>query len=263
MGKHGFYIVIIICVFCSSCISTNDLIYLQKKDNTTLVPTITTVLSKPYRLQINDILSISIKASDTKLVSIFSTSIGEASFSKSQAGLYFDGFTVDDHGKIRIPVLGEINVIGYTLEEVRLTIEKQLSDEYFNKEANIFVIVKLAGFQYTINGEVGNPGSKVLFQQEVTILEAIANAGDITITGNRKTVTIIRKKSTGFEVHEIDLTNRNVLQSPYFYLQPNDYVYIKPLKQKSWGSGKTGLESLGTVVTLLSLVATTFLLIKK
>ena len=263
MSKHPFYIIIIMCMFCSSCISTKDLIYLQKKDELTVEPTITAVLSKPYRLQTNDIISITIKASDPKLVSIFSNSIGEASFAKSQAGLYFDGYTVDDHGKIRIPVLGELNVIGYTTEELRLTIEKQLSDEYFNKEANIFVTVKLAGFQYTINGEVSHPGSKVLFQQEVSILEAIANAGDITITGNRKAVTIIRKKLTGIEVHEIDLTDKNVLRSPYFYLQPNDYVYIKPLKQKTWGSGKTGLESLGTIVSLLSLVATTFLLIKK
>jgi polysaccharide export outer membrane protein len=77
-------------------------------------------------------------------------------------------------------------------------------------------------------------------------MEAIANAGDITITGDRKAVTIIRKSPTGVQMHDLDLTDINVMNSPYFYLQPNDYIYIKPLKQKNLGTGKTGIESLGT-----------------
>ncbi len=149
-----------------------------------------------------------------------------------------DGFTVDDHGNIRIPILGELNVIGYTLEEIRIRIEKQLLAEYFKKEANIFVTVKLAGFKYTINGEVGSAGTKVLFQDHVNIMEAIANSGDITITGNRKAVTIIRQSPTGSEMHDIDLTDINVMKSPYFYLQPNDYIYVKPLKTKNMGNRK-------------------------
>jgi polysaccharide export outer membrane protein len=93
-------------------------------------------------------------------------------------------------------------------------------------------------------------------------MEAIANSGDITITGDRKAVTIMRKTPTGVQMHDLDLTDINVMQSPYFYLQPNDYIYVKPLKQKTWGTGKTGIESLGTIITLLSLATTTFLLLK-
>jgi polysaccharide export outer membrane protein len=81
-------------------------------------------------------------------------------------------------------------------------------------------------------------------------MEAIANAGDITITGNRKAVTIIRKSPTEYRCM-ILITDINVMNSPYFYLQPNDYIYIKPLT-KNLGTGKTGIESLGTVITLLS-----------
>ncbi|TAF70545.1 MAG: sugar transporter, partial [Flavobacterium sp.] len=180
----------------------------------------------------------------------------------SESGLYFNGYRVDDHGNIRIPILGEMNVLGYTLEEVRLKVEKKLLEEYFKNEANLFVNVKLSGFRYTINGEVGSTGTKTLFQESVTILEAIANAGDITMVGNRKEVTIMRKTPTGVEMHDLDLTDRNVIYSPYYYLQPNDYVYVKPMKQKSWGTGKTGIESLGTIITLLSLVTTTYLLLK-
>nr|WP_314834836.1 polysaccharide biosynthesis/export family protein [uncultured Flavobacterium sp.] len=262
MSKTGFYLLLTISVLFSSCISTQDLIYLQKKDKSQEDASIIAVGSKPYRLQTNDVLSITIKAIDPKLVAIFNPSNDGAGGGKSESGLYFDGFTVDDHGNIRIPVLGELNVIGYTLDEIRLRIEKQLLAEYFNKEADIFVTVRLAGLRYTINGEIGGPGTKTLFQDNVTIMEAIANSGDITITGNRKAVTVMRKTPTGVQMHDLDLTDINVMQSPYYYLQPNDFIYVKPLKQKTWGTGKTGLESLGTIITLLSLATTTFLLLK-
>ena len=262
MSKSVLYLLLCISVLFSSCIPTQDLIYLQKNDNSSDEMSIAAVESKPYRLQTNDVLSITIKAIDPKLVAIFSTT-NQGETGRSETGLYFDGFTVDDHGNIRMPVLGEINVIGFTLEEIRVRIEKQLLAEYFNKEANIFVTVKLAGFRYTINGEIGSTGTKTLFQEHVNVMEAIANAGDITITGDRKAVTIIRKSPTGVIMHDIDLTDINVMNSPYFYLQPNDYIYIKPLKQKTWGTGKTGIESLGTIITLLSLATTTFFLLFK
>ncbi|WP_367757243.1 polysaccharide biosynthesis/export family protein [Flavobacterium sp. WC2430] len=261
MNKNIFYLLLSISVLLTSCISTHDLIYLQNKDGVTTENSISAVMSKPYRLQTNDVLSINIKAIDPKLVAIFSTT-ESAEAGKSESELYFSGFTVDDHGNIRMPILGELNVIGYTLDEIRIKIEKQLLEEYFKKEANIFVTVRLAGFKYTINGEVGSTGTKILFQDHVNIMEAIANSGDITITGNRKAVTIIRQSPTGSEMHDIDLTDINVMNSPYFYLQPNDYIYVKPLKQKTWGTGKTGIESLGTIITLLSLATTTFLLLK-
>jgi polysaccharide export outer membrane protein len=260
MSKYIFCLLLSISVLFTSCIPTQDLIYLQKKGNSKTEMVISPIVAKPYRLQTNDVLSISIKAIDPKLVAIFSTT-NEEDAGKSATGLYFDGFTVDDHGAIRMPILGELNVIGFTLDEVRVKIEKQLLADYFKKEANIFVIVKLAGFKYTINGEIGSTGTKTLFQEQVTIMEAIANAGDITTTGNRKAVTIIRKSPTGVQMHDLDLTDINVMNSPYFYLQPNDYIYIKPLKQKTWGTGKTGIESLGTLITLLSLATTTFFLL--
>jgi polysaccharide export outer membrane protein len=93
-------------------------------------------------------------------------------------------------------------------------------------------------------------------------MEAIANSGDIAITGNRKAVTIMRKSPTGIQMHDLDLTDISVMQSPYYYLQPNDFIYVKPLKQKTWGTGKTGIESLSSIITILSLATTTFLLLK-
>ena len=248
--------------FFVSCIPTKDLVYLQNKSGSESASSISEVMVKPYRLQINDVLSITIKADDPKLVTIFNpTNKGESS-ATGGASSYFDGFTIDDHGNIRIPVLGEINAIGFTVDELRMKIEKQLLDEYFKKEANIFVTVKLAGFKYTINGEIGSMGTKLLYQDHVNIMEAIANSGDITLTGDRKAVTIIRQSPTGTEMHDIDLTDIKVMQSPYYNLQPNDYIYVKPLKQKTWGTGKTGIESLGSILTVISLFTTALVLLK-
>jgi polysaccharide export outer membrane protein len=263
MNKRLVLIFLFVSMLFTSCIPVKDLVYLQKKDKSSDQGAVAMVESKPYRLQTHDVLSITIKASDPKLVTIFNPTANNSEADQSESGLYFDGFTVDDHGNIRIPVLGEMNVMGYTLEEVRVSIEKQLLADYFKDNASIFVVVKLAGFRYTINGEVGSTGTKTLFQEKVNIMEAIANAGDITTTGDRKAVTVIRQTPNGTEMKDLDLTNINVMNSPYYFLQPNDYIYVKPLKQKTWGTGSTGIQSLTTLITLLSLVSTTYLLLKK
>ncbi len=261
MNDKKIYILFFISILITSCVPSKDLIYLQKKENFTNAP-VAIAATKPYRLQVSDVLSITISAMDAKLVEIFNTSSSSGQ-GVSEQSLYFTGYSIDDHGNIRMPILGEVNVLAMTTDEVRQKIEKQLLQDHFKKEAGIFVNVKLAGFRYTINGEINSPGTKSLNQDKVSILEAIANAGDISVVGNRKDVVIIRQFPQGVETFAIDLTDYKALQSPYFYLQPNDYVYIKPLKQKTWGTGKTGIESLSTIITILSLVTTTFLLLKK
>jgi polysaccharide export outer membrane protein len=263
MTKAFLFFLLLTGMLFTSCVPTKDLIYLQQKNDTGVSASVNPVVSKPYRVQSNDVLSIRLKALDPALVEMFNASEGTSGAGQSEQALYFEGYTVDDHGNIRMPVLGEVNVIGYTLEEIRMKIEKQLLDEYFKKEANIFVNVKLAGLRYTVNGEISSPGTKTLYQDKVNVLEAIANSGDITITGNRKDVTIIRQYPHGTEMHSIDLTDAGVINSPYYYVQPNDYIYIKPLKQKSWGTGTTGISSLSTIITLISLVTTTIVLLNR
>jgi polysaccharide export outer membrane protein len=261
MNKPNIFLFFLFSILLTSCVPTKDLIYLQNKNdgaNTTVTPSV----QKPYRLQTNDLLSIAIKAIDPKLVDIFNPTGGQNAAATGEQSSYLNGYSVDDHGNIRLPILGELNVLGFTTEEVREKIEKLLFEKYFKTEAGIFVVVKLTGFRYTINGEVGNTGTITLFQDKVNIMEAIANAGDITVTGDRKDVKVIRTFPQGSETFSIDLTDDNAVNSPAFFLQPNDYIYVKPLKQKSWGTGKTGIESLTTIITILSLATTTFLLLK-
>ncbi|WP_317040801.1 polysaccharide biosynthesis/export family protein [Flavobacterium haoranii] len=196
--KKIFFLSIIAVLF-TSCISTKDLTYLQSNQTSKSDSIkVSQEVSKPYRIQTNDILSINIKALDQKLVEMFSVSQSTSQNQTSPQTLFFQGYTVDDHGNIRVPILGEVNVLGYTADEVRQKVEKQLLEEYFKKDANIFVTFKLAGLRYTINGEIGSPGTNVLYQDRATIMEAIANSGDITTTGNRKEVQIIRKFAHGF-----------------------------------------------------------------
>ena len=254
-------IYLLLSVLVSSCIPKKDLIYLQENKNVAN-EVVTPSNQNPYRLQSNDILSITIKAIDSKLVGIFNSSEGQMSGTANEQSSYFTGYSIDDHGNIRLPILGEMNVLGFSVEEVRIKIEKILFEKYFKQEAGIYVVVKLAGFKYTINGEVGSTGTKTLYQDRVNIMEAIANSGDISVTGDRKDVKVIRRFPHGNETFSIDLTDANAVNSPCFYLQPNDYILVNPLKQKTWGTGKTGIESLTTIITLLSLVTTTYLLLR-
>ena len=263
MNKNIFFLLVVVCILFTACIPVKDLTYIQNKPDASINDSIISIVDKPYRLQTNDVISITLKANDPALVAIFNASPDGVSNSGGTAeDLYFDGYTVNDHGNIRIPVIGEINVLGYTVEEVRILVGKKLLEEYFNKEANVFVTVKLAGIRFTINGEIGSPGVTVLYQDKVTIMDAISSAGDITMTGDRKSVKIVRQYPHGSEIHEIDLTDVKCMQSPYFYIKPNDYIYIKPLKQKSWGTGTTGMQTLSTVITALSLVTTVLLLLQ-
>ncbi len=254
-----YILVVFLGFYLSSCIPTKDLTYF--KGNPTTNTEITKVNNKPYRLQINDIIDIRIKAADEKLVMLFK-SVDNANITTiTPEKLYFDSYTVDQNGIIRIPYIKELNVLGYTTKEVRLKIETELSKMFKNME-DIFVSVKLAGIRYTVLGEVENPGTKVLFQNQVNIIEAIANSGDIKMTGNRKKVIVLRNNSDGVQKFNLDLTSFNFINKDGYFIQPNDIIYIEPLKQKSWGTGDTGAKTFTTIVTALSLITTTFLLVK-
>ncbi|WP_299522882.1 polysaccharide biosynthesis/export family protein [Winogradskyella sp.] len=263
MRSIRLLIIVLGCIFISSCIPHKDTVYLQNKDNATTdtIPYNLTEVQKPYRVQIDDILNIRIKVLDQDNVQIFNPISQEGTLNASSAErAYFDGFTIDMHGNIRIPTLGRFNVLGYTAEEIEKMIERKLLEEQFKETANIFVTVKLAGLRYTANGEIGNPGTVTLFKERVNIFEAIANAGEIPITGDKKDVLIIRQYPQGQKIHHLDLTDVNVMRSPYYYIQPNDMIYVKPLKQKSIGTGETAVSSLTTIATIVSIAATTILL---
>ncbi|WP_141878442.1 polysaccharide biosynthesis/export family protein [Gramella sp. Hel_I_59] len=243
----------------TSCVSKKQMSYLQQYDEE--VDSIIQVqrLRKPYRIQTGDLLSIRVKALDQELVGMFNPIDESNPSATTEERVYFDGFTVDDHGNIRVPTMGEINVLGYTEKEVREKIEEKLLEEYFKEEANIFVTVKLAGIRYTTLGEIGQ-GTQVIYKEQVTIMEAIAEAGGITDYGDRENVQIIRQYPQGEEVHIIDVSDIDALKSPYYYIQPNDMIVVNPLPRKALGLGTTGLEVFRTVTSLVTLVTSIYFL---
>jgi polysaccharide biosynthesis/export protein len=263
MKKYILVIGLILSVLVPSCIPYKDTLYMQNINIALDSTQVFVEKQKPYRIQINDILSIRVKSLDQENVQIINP-IGEGNLNASGAErAYFDGFTVDLHGEIRIPTLGKINVLGYTTEEIEQMIEKKLLDEQFKETANIFVTVKLTGLRYTTSGEIGSPGSNTLFQERVNIFEAVANSGEIPDTGDKKDVLIIRQYPQGQRIHHLDLTDINVMQSPYYYIQPNDMIYVKPLRQKSWGTGTNALQNITALATVLSLITTSILLFNR
>lgn len=246
----------------SSCVPRKDLIYLQGKPVS--LKEIREINDAPYKLQVHDIISINIKAENEEFVGLFKkegSGINGNNLQNNQGASFFSGYSIDRHGNIRLPYLGEINVLGYTTREVRTKVEEKIKN-YLEDDTDVFVTVRLNGIKYTVMGEVGSPGPKVIFQNQVSILDAITNSGDITLTGNRKNVEVLRRTPTGFEKYEIDLTNIEAINSDIFYIKPNDYINVKPLKQKSWGTGTTGLQTLTTVVSLFTLVTSTILIVR-
>ena len=261
MKKLIFAIGLIFVLFASSCITNKEVVYLQDK-GTVIDSLAVTAMSQPYRVQTNDILRITVKALDPELTSIFSP-VGEGSGnSTSGQNLYFDGFTVDNHGNIKFPILDEINVLGFTVEEIENKVETELLKQYFKETAQLFVTVKLAGLRFTVMGEVGGGGTKTLLQDKVNILEALANSGDIKTTGDRKDVLIIRQYPQGQKIHHIDLTDISAMKSPYYQVKPNDIILVKPLKRKALGAGETATETLRTVASIFSVLISTYFLAK-
>ena len=262
MSIRQLIVVVSILFFVSSCVPTKRLMYLQEygKEADSLISI--ERIQKPYRIQVNDLLSIRVKAIDQDVVGMFNP-IGEQNPNATgEERLYYDGFLVDAHGNIRVPTLGEVNVLGFTVEEVREKIEKALLDKYFKEQANIFVTVKLAGIRYTTIGEIGS-GTQVIYKEQVTIMEAIAQAGDISEFGDRTDVVIVRQYPGGEKRHHIDLTSIDAMKSPYYYIQPNDLIIVNPLPQKALGLGTTGLEAFRTITTILAFVTSTILLITR
>jgi polysaccharide export outer membrane protein len=261
MKSAHLLIALLVAVCFSSCIPIKKLTYLQ--EDGMVYDTIFSVrkVQEPYRLQIHDLLSIRIKTLDQETVGEMFNPTGDAGLNAStEEKLYYDGFVVDAHGNVRVPSLGEVPVLGKSVEEVRDDIEARLLQDFFKEEANVFVTVKLAGIRYTINGEIGNPGSNIIYRDELTIMEAIANSGDITLFGDRENVVIIRQYPLGQKVHHIDLTSLDAMRSPHYYINPNDLILINPLPQKAIGIGTTGLQSFTTILSVIAALTSTVLL---
>lgn len=171
----------------------------------------------------------------------------------SDAGIYLNSYTVNKEGFIDYPLTGLVEVKNLTVEQVKDKLQEQLSK--YVKET--MLMVKLASFDLTIIGEVSRPGKYKVYQSEIGILEAMALAGNTTNFAKTKSVKLVRRTDDGSEIITLDIGKADILSSPYYYLKPNDIIYVEPLKIKQWGfttfpySTVLSVMSLGvTMVTL-------------
>ena len=235
----------------TSCVPTKKMIYLQPEEGKS---TETFKYDRQeYKLQVNDILDVQIRSMNPEINALFSP--GSAMNQNMQAGVqsggdlyYMTGYSVNEDGVIELPFVGEINVQGQTLEEAKASINSEVSKMF----KSFHLQVKLGGIRYSALGEFGNPGKKVILQNQATIFEAIAASGDLTQVANRNEVRLIRQYPDGTKIHTINLLDQSIISSPYYFIQPNDVLYAEPLPQKSWGVGVTGAQTLSTIVSTLS-----------
>jgi polysaccharide biosynthesis/export protein len=242
---------IAIIIMLSSCYYNKKLVYLQDKNFKEGSPTKVDNLSKPYRLQVNDVVSVKVKsAADTHLADIFNITSQNINTSSAPGNLYMDGYSIDTQGRITLPILGAIVLRDLTLEVAQDSIQRR-ADKYLNQAT---VLLKLVSFKITVLGEVKNPGYHYVFNNQVSVLEALGLAGDLTTVGNRENVKLIRAVPGGSEVTMLDLTSGDLLHSPYFFLMPNDVLYVEPLRARS---NRSNLE----VWSVIFSAATTAILI--
>ncbi len=168
-------------------------------------------------------------------------------------------YLVDNEGYIDFPVLGKIKVADLTKNEVESSIKEKLKP--YLKETPV-VIVRMVNYKISVIGEVNKPNTYTITNEKVNVLEALALAGDLTIYGKRDNVKLMRESSDGKRVViTLDLTDKNLINSPYFYLQQNDVLYVEPNKTKmrnSRYSALTGqvLSGVSVLVSVVSLVVT-------
>ena len=152
---------------------------------------------------------------------------GQVRLNRSPYGLTH-GYLVDNNGEIEFPQLGHIKLEGLTIEQANDFIKNKIAP-YLNANADYQVNVRIENFEVTVMGEVKRPDVFTVTRNRMTVLEALAMAGDMTVYGKRDNVKILRELTDGtYEVHELDLRDANIVNSPYYYLQQRDVVYVEP-----------------------------------
>jgi len=179
-----------------------------------------------YHLQPADILYVRIVSPNPDINAMYNPIFGNTMNMSyiNQGGMYLFGYTVSDSGYVQIPFLGNIAVAGKTLPEAEMAIQ-QAANQYLK---NAVVIARLAEFRYAVLGEVLQPGSKFYPGARLTIFQAIASAGDVTYSGRRRDVVIIRQEEKGTRTLRVDLTDPSLVMSEAYYIMPNDIIYVKP-----------------------------------
>jgi polysaccharide biosynthesis/export protein len=210
--------ILLVVVAATGCVQHRQLIHFTPPDAAQKV-----AMAPPVRIQPDDLLAIGIFATDAAAVAPFTfPSSGNTRQEEHE-------YLVNQNGAIVVPVLGAVSVAGSNLEQVRDTLEKRL-EPFLNAP---IVTVRWLNFKCTVLGEVARPAVYTFAEQRVSVIEAIGLAGDLTNYANRKNILIIREQEGMRSFGRLDLQDSRLFESPYFYLQQGDVVYVEPMPQKT------------------------------
>ncbi|MBP5277194.1 MAG: polysaccharide biosynthesis/export family protein [Prevotella sp.] len=173
-------------------------------------------------------------------------------------------YLVDNEGYIKMPIIGKLKVGGLTKSEAEDLVTEKIRP-YMAETENPVVTVTMASYSVSVLGEVARPGSFLVSREKITILEALAQAGDLTIYGVRDRVKLIREDATGKKsIVKLNLNDANIVNSPYYYLQQNDVVYVEPNNIKAQNSkvGQTTTLWFSATSILVSLTSLLYNILK-
>lgn len=206
-----------------SCASRKDIVYLQDASS----ENVSSSAKFELVIQPDDMLQIIVSAENPEVAAPYnlkSNPVNEAMAGQNQG----DGYLVDANGEIDFPQIGKIKLAGLTRLQAVEKI-KEILKEYITAPS---VQMRIVNFKIAVLGEVNAPGMHKVNGERITVLEALSLAGDLSIYGKRKNIMVIREKEGTKTIEKIDITNKNFINSPYYYLTQNDVVYVEPNKTK-------------------------------
>ena len=236
--KRVFFpiVAMMIVVLLGSCGSAKKVAYFQNIDSVSLAAS---RALNDAKILPKDLLTITVSTTDPNAALPFNLIVYNtlnSSNTVSTGGGSLQQYLVDNDGNIQFPVIGKVKVMGLTKNQCQDLLREKIMP-YMAQTENPVVTVRMASYRVTVLGEVNKPGVVPVTTEKMSVLEALASAGDLTIYGKRDNVLLIREEANGQKVqHRLNLNDANIINSPYYYLQQNDLVYVEPNGTKSKNS---------------------------
>ena len=247
------FVSIILLIVTMSCASKKDILYLQDADANNEIQ----ITYQMPTIQPNDILKIDLETLVPEAAIPFRRGAANDVIRFSLEALKLQGYLVSNESTINFPNVGKIDITNLTITEVETKIKSILEDgKYLN---NPTVTVRVVNAKVTVLGEVNNPGTFAFTEQNITILQALGYAGDLTINGKRNDIVITRDVDGSRIISHVDLTSTDFMNSEFYFLKPNDNIIVNPNELRVKQSGFIG--NVGTALTLVSLALTVTLLL--
>ena len=249
--KRSFCIILILSIHLISCVSTKKTAYFNAVKQSEIA---SSKFDNEIVIQKNDLLDIKITSLNLEASKVFNTASSSEINNPNLIGTV--GHQVDNNGFIKLPYIGNIKAEGLTKQALKDTIVHKLSSLKLLLEPT--VSIRLLNFKVSVLGEVTHPAVVTFQTEKVTVLEALASAGDMTIYGKRTNVLIIREENGKTHFERLNLLNADIFTSPYYYLKSNDIVYVEPDKNRVFAASKfvtllpAIMSTLSVIIVILS-----------